>query len=348
MKQHRRTVLYALDAEPECLQGLEQVAAWVQREDHDLKVAHVVETDDPSFELDDTARELIGQALDSIGSEGVELRLRTGRNVPESLCEAALELDADLLVVMTGDQGALRRWIFGSVASDVLRECHCPVLVLHAGDEVSFDGNVLLPVAMDGLDGSTVEGFLGWAGSAGKMHLLHVEPAAVPTVTAGGEMAAPAILPVTRTEEELLAVVKDYSVGEIEVEASVLRGMPVPSIVESAQRLDASLIVMGTSGPRGIDRLLLGSVAAQTLVRAPCPVLVVPTGGSADRRRRFRRPVEVLESTLPGKDKKHILETWRLDEQRYSESDDDGMKLGGNRADLLRELDVALESLEAD
>lgn len=47
-------------------------------------------------------------------------------------------------------------------------------------------------------------------------------------------------------------------------------------ILEQAQTLKADLIVMGTHGRSGFDRLLLGSVAEKVLRKATCPVMVVP------------------------------------------------------------------------
>jgi len=48
------------------------------------------------------------------------------------------------------------------------------------------------------------------------------------------------------------------------------------AILESARRLPADLIVMGTHGRVGVPRLLLGSVAERVLRSSPCPVMVVP------------------------------------------------------------------------
>jgi len=47
-------------------------------------------------------------------------------------------------------------------------------------------------------------------------------------------------------------------------------------IVQLASHLGADLIVVGTHNPKGIERLLLGSVAEGTVRDAPCPVLVIP------------------------------------------------------------------------
>lgn len=49
----------------------------------------------------------------------------------------------------------------------------------------------------------------------------------------------------------------------------------VKTIVDYAKSHNFSLIVMGSHGRRGIDKLLLGSVASGVLQKSVCPVLVV-------------------------------------------------------------------------
>jgi len=48
------------------------------------------------------------------------------------------------------------------------------------------------------------------------------------------------------------------------------------SIVQLASDLGADLIVIGTHNRKGIERLLMGSVAESTVRNARCPVLVIP------------------------------------------------------------------------
>ncbi len=78
---------------------------------------------------------------------------------------------------------------------------------------------------------------------------------------------------VRRRVEALLA-----AAGEPLTRAEVLvdLGQPVPRILERAAGLPADLIVLGTHGLGGVERLALGSVAEKVLRRAPCDVLVVP------------------------------------------------------------------------
>jgi nucleotide-binding universal stress UspA family protein len=62
---------------------------------------------------------------------------------------------------------------------------------------------------------------------------------------------------------------------EIPVEHVFLEGDPAPEIINYAAGTSADLIVMGTHGRTGLERLLLGSVAEKVMREAQCSVLVV-------------------------------------------------------------------------
>jgi nucleotide-binding universal stress UspA family protein len=61
----------------------------------------------------------------------------------------------------------------------------------------------------------------------------------------------------------------------IAVEGTVVCSDPREAVVETAEKLKADLIVIGTHGRRGLKRALLGSVAEAVVRTAPCAVLVV-------------------------------------------------------------------------
>lgn len=52
-------------------------------------------------------------------------------------------------------------------------------------------------------------------------------------------------------------------------------GDPAPEVVKVANSWSADLIVIGSHGRHGLDRLILGSVAESVTRSAPCPVLVI-------------------------------------------------------------------------
>jgi len=63
--------------------------------------------------------------------------------------------------------------------------------------------------------------------------------------------------------------------GYSKVEHSVARGMPKEEILKFAADNEVDLIVIGTHGRSGIDRILFGSTAERVVRKAPCPVLSV-------------------------------------------------------------------------
>lgn len=63
--------------------------------------------------------------------------------------------------------------------------------------------------------------------------------------------------------------------GLRDVERVVLKGIPYEEISKFAGEKKIDLVVLGTHGRRGIDRMLFGSTAEQVVRNAPCPVLSV-------------------------------------------------------------------------
>lgn len=61
---------------------------------------------------------------------------------------------------------------------------------------------------------------------------------------------------------------------DVEADTEIRRGTPHDEIVAYAEETGADLIVMGTHGRSGIDRVLLGSVTDNVVRQADRPVLV--------------------------------------------------------------------------
>ncbi len=70
-------------------------------------------------------------------------------------------------------------------------------------------------------------------------------------------------------------MVKDYGQG-IDAELFTPEGEVKETILRLAKEWDATLIVAGTHGRKGLNRLLMGSVAESILRDAHVPVIVVP------------------------------------------------------------------------
>lgn len=77
----------------------------------------------------------------------------------------------------------------------------------------------------------------------------------------------------------LRRVAAELGLGDAELQ--VFEGDPGPVVCRVAAELAADAIVMGSRGRGGVRRALLGSVSDHVVRNAPCPVLIVNSGGAA-------------------------------------------------------------------
>jgi nucleotide-binding universal stress UspA family protein len=67
----------------------------------------------------------------------------------------------------------------------------------------------------------------------------------------------------------------DPKIRELRVDTQLVEGDPAAEILRVAEETGCDLIIMGTHGRTGLERVLMGSVAEQVVRKAPCPVLTV-------------------------------------------------------------------------
>jgi nucleotide-binding universal stress UspA family protein len=117
-----------------------------------------------------------------------------------------------------------------------------------------------------------------WYGST--VTALHVfTPVPVPAFGPGPAGFEPIVL--TEVDrEQLLADTKEFVATEsapgIVTDVVLREGNTATEILTQATAMKADLIVIGTHGRSGFERLVLGSIAEKVLRKAACPVLTVP------------------------------------------------------------------------
>jgi nucleotide-binding universal stress UspA family protein len=119
-----------------------------------------------------------------------------------------------------------------------------------------------------------------------RLTVMHVAPSFEPTLVtpARSEATGEVVYPVTR-EDVLEALRREAgsarTSSHLEVEVVAESGSAVSQILDRAVTWPADLVVIGTHGLSGFDRLLLGSVAERVMHKSPCPVLTVPPAAHA-------------------------------------------------------------------
>jgi nucleotide-binding universal stress UspA family protein len=117
-----------------------------------------------------------------------------------------------------------------------------------------------------------------WYGAT--VTVLHVFSSAPVAAYGTGPVIFEPIVLKPAERDQLLANTRAFIDAEsargITVEAVVRDGNTAAEILDQATSMNADLLVIGTHGRSGFERLLLGSVAEKVLRKAPCPVLTVP------------------------------------------------------------------------
>lgn len=217
------------------------------------------------------------QARRVAGDQGPPRQIRVEAGSPHAmLIQLAEEIGAGLVVVGAGshEQGAS----LGGVAERVIRHAHCPVLVARAPAGAAVlaatdFSDPALPAIEAGRDEARRRGH-------GFVILHAVEVRVIPAESPEGSQAI-LLAHVIRAETERarLAMAEVVERHGPVAEAVVCPGPPADAILETAARLPADLIVVGTHGRTGLKRLTLGSVAETVVRRARCSVLVVRLAG---------------------------------------------------------------------
>ncbi len=108
-----------------------------------------------------------------------------------------------------------------------------------------------------------------------KLYLEHVVGSPPPTSASMYYSPTNSQALLANAQKELQEFAKTHSHDAAELECVMHEGGVTDSILGMAEEKDVDLIVMGTHGRRGVDRLMMGSITEKVLRKAHCPVLAV-------------------------------------------------------------------------
>lgn len=211
----------------------------------------------------------------------------------EAILTEARERGADLIAMATHGRGGLGRWVYGSVAEEVLATASTPILLVRAwhgaapGAILEAGAIVLVP-----LDGSALaEAALPLAEQladdlGGALLLLRAVPR--PGLDFGPDaLVAPLLAEELAAEETAARNYLERMAGRFARRGRIVRtvallGEPAAAIEAAGREHGAGLVVMATHGLTGLRRAALGSVADGVVRRGSLPVLLVrpPAAGA--------------------------------------------------------------------
>jgi len=214
-----------------------------------------------------------------MGSLQHECVVERGTGIWPALEEAIKDYAIDMIVLGTHGRTGAQRLLMGSVAEEVFRRSHVPVLTIGPGERRGAHRGARFHHVLFATD-FTPESLaaapfaLSMAQeNEARLTLLHVmkEPAKIPHDKAMEDAISSALL-------QLHEIVPQLAESWCKPEAVVEFGSPAEQILKTAKERGADLIVLGVRGATGVPGAathLERVTAHKVVVQAECPVLTV-------------------------------------------------------------------------
>ena len=207
-------------------------------------------------------REHLESVKNKASKEGIdcEIIVHRGEEPYQDIVADAVKNQVNMIIVGTHGRTGLKRLMMGSVTAKVIGHAPCNVMV------VPMDARITLEKILIATDGSIYS------------ELASREAISIAKRTNSGLIA----LSIAKKDENLpvakesIDMVREVAEREgIKVEALTLKGEPYEVIVKTAKQKNAGLIVVGSHGRTGVERLLMGSVTERVIGHSGTAVLVV-------------------------------------------------------------------------
>ncbi len=289
-------ILLAVDLSPASCAALDEAAArpWPAGSSFDVvsvvEPAHLWPNSEVAQEAARRAEDLIDQMVESLAAKGLNASGVVLFGNPKTvLVDRAKNTGADFIFAGSHGSSTLRRFLLGSVAAGILREAPCSVEIVRTA-AAREQGGLKVLLATDGSESSNdaARSIAARPWPAGtEVRVLSAVELILP---AGYAFFEPPNFDTPFLESARAEAMKrsqdaigrarealDAAGLKSSESISVLMEPARTIILNEAGEWGADLIVVGSHGHHGIDRLLLGSVSESVAMHATCSVEVIRT-----------------------------------------------------------------------
>jgi nucleotide-binding universal stress UspA family protein len=199
---------------------------------------------------------------------------------------SADEIQPDLIILCAHGNSGMHDFFFGNIAQEVASSSDIPVLLIKPNDpsQTFTIKRILVPLDNESIHDKALPIAEEMARAYGaEMHMLCVIPTF--STLSGEQAAAGSMLPTTATAylnmaeeialEHFQGHLDGYKKMDIHASAEIARGDPASVIAQTAEKINADLIIFGTHGRAGMDAFWNRSVTAAVARNTKIPLLLL-------------------------------------------------------------------------
>lgn len=299
-------IVCATDLSQPAARAAEVAAALAARAREPLVLVHAYEGETlfvPEASKDPIVQGRMGRPLEAEAErlrQTYRVELRTALDagaVERIILREAKRANASLLVIGSRGRRGVARLFLGGTAERLARLTPMPILVVRpsmasmllewaAGTEPL---RIVVGLGLDECADAPMDVVCRLA-ALGRCRLDFAHAIEPPPATYSGISPEPAPWAAASEGEARMELVRLIDARKLGGDVDVELGRPASTLASIVTRKNAGLLVVGSHGRKGLERVLIGSVAADVLREVPCSIIVAPCDWRAEARAEEPQP----------------------------------------------------------
>ena len=228
--------------------------------------------------LEETATQKLEEAAKLIKSEGVtvEKPVLAFGSPHERIIQVAINTNTNLILTGSGETQQGEKFLLGTTATRIIQKSEKPVFVVKEGAALNVQ-HILCPVDFSANSKRALKNAITMA------HRFKAELTVLSVCEFQGskwfplerDMAEENNIRSTEHRKQFDSFLQGFNLAGLNWNKEIRKGKPAEEILSIISGKMVDLLVIGTTGKTGLNRLVLGSVAEKVIREVPCSFLIL-------------------------------------------------------------------------
>lgn len=271
-----KNILVAIDFRESSDNIIENAIAFAKKFNAKLTLIHILPKDIENEKVGALVRESATEELNKANNRLKAENIKTGEpflkfgNYSDKIVFTSKEIDANLIIIGAGEKQTKDSFQLGTTAGRVIRKSSIPVFVIGKEQKLTEIKNILCPVDFSNESSNALNNAIAIARLFNsKLIVLSAYTPFNQTITRIDPEEVNAQRKCDQ-EIELTHFLQQHNLIDLNYTKIVTGGAPAKTILKAIKDYDIDLLLMGTTGKSGINKILLGSVAEKVTREVLC------------------------------------------------------------------------------